>query len=217
VNFSFTQPIEMRTSEMLSGVRGDLAIKIYGPNTQILGGLAEQIVKVVSGVSGSQDVLSVKNEGVQYLQVDINREAAGRLGLSVEQIQNDLRTLVEGKISGVVIQEGQRLPLLIRGSDQMQISPSLFQQLRLPVTDNLSIPLSQVASLRTVEGPVKVERENSSRLTVVRANVRDRDLVSFVDEAKAKVAQQVKLPAGYRLSWGGQFENQQRPPHGWRW
>jgi cobalt-zinc-cadmium resistance protein CzcA len=86
----------------------------------------------------------------------------------------------------------------------------LFQQLRLPVTDNLSIPLSQVASLRTVEGPVKVERENSSRLTVVRANVRDRDLVSFVDEAKAKVAQQVKLPAGYRLSWGGQFENQQR-------
>lgn len=210
VNFSFTQPIEMRTSEMLSGVRGDLAIKIYGPNTQILGGLAEQIVKVVSGINGSQDVLSVKNEGVQYLQVDINREAAGRLGLSVEQIQNDLRTLVEGKISGVVIQEGQRLPLLIRGSDQMQISPSLFQQLRLPVTDNLSIPLSQVASLRTVEGPVKVERENSSRLTVVRANVRDRDLVSFVDEAKAKVAQQVKLPAGYRLSWGGQFENQQR-------
>lgn len=210
LNFSFTQPIEMRTSEMLSGVRGDLAIKIYGPNTQTLGSLAEQIVKVVSGISGSQDVLTVNNDGVQYLQVDIRREAAGRLGLSVEQIQNDLRMLVEGRVSGVVIQEGQRLPLLIRGSDQIQMSPELFRQLRLPMADGQAIALSQIADLRVLEGPVKIERENSSRLTVVRANVRDRDLVSFVEEAKIKVAQQVRLPAGYRLSWGGQFENQQR-------
>ncbi|MDO8650592.1 MAG: CusA/CzcA family heavy metal efflux RND transporter [Undibacterium sp.] len=210
MNFSFTQPIEMRTSEMLSGVRGDLAIKVYGPNNQILAGLADQIVKLVGGISGSQDVLTVKNEGVQYLQVDINREAAGRLGFSVEQIQNDLRTLVEGRSTGVVIEEGRRLPLLIRGSDQLQMSADLFQQLQLPVSDGVSVPLSQLANLRTIDGPVKVERENSSRLVVVRANVRGRDLVGFVDEAKAKVAQQIKLPAGYRMSWGGQFENQQR-------
>ena len=210
MNFSFTQPIEMRTSEMLSGVRGDLAIKVYGPNNQILGSLAQQIVTAVSGISGSEDVLTIKNEGVQYLQVDINRLAAGRLGLSVEQIQNDLRTLVEGRSSGIVIEEGRRLPLLIRGSDQLQMSAELFQQLRLPVAKGPSIALSQLADLRTVNGPVKVERENSSRVVVVRANVRGRDLVGFVDEAKARVAQQVTLPAGYRLSWGGQFENQQR-------
>lgn len=210
MNFSFTQPIEMRTSEMLSGVRGDLAIKVYGPNNQTLGKLADQIVKVVEGISGSQDVLTVKNEGVQYLQVDINREAAGRLGFSVEQIQNDLRMLVEGRTAGIVIEEGRRVPLLVRGSDQLQMSAELFQQLRLPVSDGSSVPLSQLATLRTLDGPVKVERENSSRVVVVRANVRERDLVGFVDEAKAKVGQQVKLPAGYRLSWGGQFENQQR-------
>jgi cobalt-zinc-cadmium resistance protein CzcA len=210
MNFSFTQPIEMRTSEMLSGVRGDLAIKVYGPNNQILGTLAQQIVTAVSAITGSEDVLTIKNEGVQYLQVDINRVAAGRLGFSVEQIQNDLRTLVEGRTTGIVIEDGRRLPLLMRGSDQLQMSAELFQQLRLPVAGGASIPLSQLADLRTVNGPVKVERENSSRVVVVRANVRGRDLVGFVDEAKAKVAQQVTLPAGYRLSWGGQFENQQR-------
>ncbi len=210
VNVSFTQPIEMRTAEMLSGVRGDLAIKVYGPDSKQLGELASQIVGVVQKMHGSEDVLTVKNEGVQYLQVDIDRVAAGRLGLSAEHVQNDLRTLVEGQVAGVVIDGVQRLPLLVRGSEEVRLSPALFQQLRLPLADGQSVPLSQVASLRHVDGPVKVERENGSRLAVVRANVRGRDLVGFVDEAKAAVAQQVKLPPGYRLSWGGQFENQQR-------
>ncbi len=210
VNFSFTQPIEMRTSEMLSGVRGDLAVKVYGPNAEVLNQLAEQIVQVLNGIQGSQDVLKVQNEGVQYLQLDIQREAAGRLGMSVEQIQNDVRTMVEGNVAGVVVQDGQRLPLLVRGSEQTRLSPELFSQLRLTPREGVSVPLSQVAQLRTVEGPVKVERENASRLTVVRANVHGRDLVSFVEEARQQVAAKVKLPAGYQIGWGGQFENQQR-------
>ncbi|HWZ46904.1 MAG TPA: efflux RND transporter permease subunit, partial [Herbaspirillum sp.] len=204
------QPIEMRTADMLSGVPGDLAIKVYGSDNQVLANLADQIVNVVQGITGSQDVKTIKNAGVQYMQVDINREAAGRLGLSVDQIQNDLRTLIEGRMTGVVIEGGRRLPLLLRGSDQLQISPELFKQLRLPMSDGEAIPVSQVASLRTVDGPVIVERENSSRLSVVSANVRGRDLVGFVDEAKSRVAQKIKLPPGYRLAWGGQFENQQR-------
>ena len=210
INFSFTQPIEMRTSEMLSGVRGDLAIKVYGPDTKVLASLAGQIVDTVLKIKGSEDVLTVKNEGVQYLQVDIDRVAAGRLGLTAEQVQNDLRTLVEGRSTGIVLDGVQRLPLLLRGGDQLRMSPALFEQLRLPLADGQSVPLSQVAHLRAVDGPVKIERENSSRLAVVRANVRGRDLVGFVDEAKAAVAQHVKLPVGYHLSWGGQFENQQR-------
>jgi cobalt-zinc-cadmium resistance protein CzcA len=210
VNFSFTQPIEMRTSEMLSGVRGDVAIKIFGPDMKQLSALAERIVGLVAAVPGSQDVLTVKNEGVQYFQVDIDRAAAGRLALSVEEIQNDLRALVEGRVAGTIIEQARRLPLIVRGSENLKLSPALFEQVRLPVAGGQAVPLSHVARLATVDGPVKIERENSSRMVVVRANVRGRDLVGFVADAQAAVAGGLPLPPGYRLAWGGQFENQQR-------
>ncbi len=210
VNLSFTQPIEMRTSEMLSGVRGDLAVKVFGPDPDELLRLSGQIVKVLQAIHGSEDVITAQNSGVQYFQVEIDRVAAGRLGLSVEQIQNDLRALVEGERLGVVMQQGRRVPLVLRGGDELRLSPELFARLRLPVADGAPIPLSQLASLRIADGPVKIGRERSSRMSVVRANVRDRDLVGFVEEAKAAVARQVPLPTGYSLAWGGQFENQQR-------
>ena len=210
VNLSFTQPIEMRTSEMLSGVRGDVALKIFGSDPQQLTQLAEQAVKVLSGIAGSEDVITVKNEGVQYFRVAIDRAAAGRLGLSVEQIQNDLRAMVEGHPVGTVMVDARRVPLLLRGPASEAMTPATFAQLRLPLADGQAIPLSHVAMLEVVDGPVKIERENSSRMAVVRANVRDRDLVGFVEEAKAAVASQIQLPPGVHLSWGGQFENQQR-------
>ncbi len=210
VNLSFTQPIEMRTSEMLSGVRGDLAVKVFGPNAAELSRLAGEIVQVLQGLSGSEDVLTTKNDGVQYFRVAIDRQAAGRLGLTVEQIQNDLRALVEGQRAGVVMQDARRVPLVVRGGDDLRLSPERFAQLRLPTPGGQSVALSQLAQLEVVDGPVKVEREQSSRMAVVRANVRGRDLVGFVAEAQAAVAQKVKLPAGYSLAWGGQFENQQR-------
>jgi len=210
INLSFTQPIEMRTAEMLSGVRGDVAVKIFGSDPQVLNQLAEQMVKLLSGISGSEDVITVKNEGVQYFRVAIDRVAAGRLGLSVEQIQNDLRTLVEGLPVGTVLVDARRVPLLLRGPAATQMTPATFAQLRLPLADGQAIPLSHVATLEVVDGPVKIERENSSRMAVVRANVRDRDLVGFVDEAKAAVAKNITLPPGVHVTWGGQFENQQR-------
>ena len=210
VNVSFTQPIEMRTSEMLSGVRGDLAIKIYGPDLPVLNELAVRMVAIIKTVPGNEDVLTVKNAGMQYLQVELDRQAIGRFGLSVEQVQYDLRALIDGREVGVVIEQGRRLPLLVRGTSALQMSPALFASLRLPIADGRALPLAQLARLVPMNGPVKVERENSSRMVVVRANVRDRDLVSFVDDAKARVAQQLPMPAGYRLGWGGQFENQQR-------
>ncbi len=210
INLSFTQPIEMRTSEMLSGVRGDLAVKIFGNDPQELGQLAEQVVKVLSGIAGSEDVITVKNEGVQYFRVVIDRVAAGRLGMTAEQIQNDLRALVEGLPVGVVVLDGRRVPLLLRGGSALQMSPAAFAQLRLPLADGQAIPLSHVARLDITDGPVKIERENSSRMAVVRANVRGRDLVGFVDEAKAAVLKTVVPGPGVSMSWGGQFENQQR-------
>ncbi|MBS0507840.1 MAG: efflux RND transporter permease subunit [Proteobacteria bacterium] len=210
VNLSFTQPIEMRTSEMLSGVRGDLAVKVFGPNPEELSRLATEIVQVIQALPGSEDVLTTKNDGVQYLRVAIDRQAAGRLGLSVEQVQANLRALIEGQRVGVVMQDTRRVPLLVRGSDALHLSPELFAQLRLPTPGGQPIALAQLARLETVDGPVKVEREQSSRMAVVRANVRGRDLVGFVAEAQAAVAQSITLPTGYNLAWGGQFENQQR-------
>ncbi len=210
VDLSFTQPIEMRTSEMLSGVRGDLAVKVFGPNAEELSRLATEIVQVLQAIPGSEDVLTTKNDGVQYLRVALDRQAIGRLGLSVEQVQADLRTLVEGQRVGVVVQDVRRVPLVVRGSDALRLSPELFAGLRLPTPGGQPIALSQLARLEVIDGPVKVEREQSSRMAVVRANVRGRDLVGFVAQAQAAVAQKVPLPPGYRLAWGGQFENQQR-------
>ena len=210
VNLSFTPPIEMRTSEMLSGVRGDLAVKVFGPNAEELSRLSTQIVQVLQALPGSEDVLTAQNGGVQYFRVAIDRQAAGRLGLSVEQIQNDLRTLVEGQQVGVVMQDARRVPLVVRGGEDLRMSPAQFAQLRLPTPGGQSVALSQLARLEVTDGPVKIEREQSSRMAVVRANVRGRDLVGFVAEAQAAVAQKVPLPAGYSLAWGGQFENQQR-------
>jgi cobalt-zinc-cadmium resistance protein CzcA len=210
IDFSFTQPIEMRTAEMLSGVRGDLAVKVFGPDAAKLSSLAEEIVHVLEKIPGSEDVITVKNSGVQYLQITVDRLAAGRLGLNSAQLQNDLRTLIEGSTNGIVIEEGHRLPLQIRGSDTLRTSPELLAQLRLPLAGGRVIPIREVANIELVDGPVKIERENASRMTVVRANVRDRDLVGFVIDAKAAVASAITLPNGYHLTWGGQFENQQR-------
>lgn len=209
VNLSFTQPIEMRTSEMLSGVRGDLAVKIFGHDSKALGQTADQIVKMLSSIQGSEDVMTAKNEGVQYFQVVIDRVAAGRLGLTADQIQNDLRTMVEGRTVGVVLQDGRRVPLVMRGTAPL-MSPAAFAALQLPSSDGQAIALSSLASLAVTDGPVKIDRENSSRMAVVRANVRGRDLVGFVDEAKKAVEKAVVLAPGMRLTWGGQFENQQR-------
>jgi cobalt-zinc-cadmium resistance protein CzcA len=210
INVSFTQPIEMRTSEMLSGVRGDLAVKIFGANADELAQLSEKIVQTLEKIQGSEDVITAQNAGVQYLRVNINRINAGRLGLTAEQIQNDLRALVEGQRTGVVMQDARRVPLVVRGSEELRLSPELFAQLRLPLADGRTVALSDVAELAVTDGPVKIEREQSSRMSVVRANVRGRDLVGFVEEAKATVARDVALPTGYTITWGGQFENQQR-------
>jgi cobalt-zinc-cadmium resistance protein CzcA len=210
LEYSFTQPIAMRVSEMLTGSRGDVAIKIFGTDLGKLNELAEKMVSIVGGIKGSEDAYTVKNNGVQYYRVVIDRLAAGRLGLSVDDISNSLRTQVEGRQIGMVIEEGRRTPLLMRGEADVQQSPALFSALTLPLANGQSVPLTVVAKLERADGPVKVDRENGQRMVVIQTNVRDRDLVGFVDEAKAAVAAQIQLPQGYHITWGGQFENQQR-------
>ncbi len=210
MDIAFTQPIEMRVSEMLTGTRGDLAIKVFGTDLAELNALAEKIAGLLKTIPGAQDVLTVKNEGVQYFTVEVDRLMAGRFGLSIEDIAAALRAQVEGQALGLVLEGGRRTPLVIRGSDEVRMSPALFAGIQLALPNGASVPLSAVATLKRLAGPVKVDHENAARLVVVQANVTGRDLVGFVDEAKAKVAAEIKLPAAYRLAWGGQFENQQR-------
>ncbi len=210
VEYSFTQPIAMRVSEMLTGARGDIAIKLFGTNLNQLNDTAEQLVKLLESIKGSEDVFTVKNSGVQYFRVEIDRLAAGRMGLSVDDIGNALRSQIEGQQLGTIIENGRRTPLIMRGEADIQHSPALFAALTLPLANGQSIPLSAVAKLERADGPVKVDRENGQRMVVVQSNVHDRDLVGFVEEAKAAVAKKIPLPQGYSLTWGGQFENQQR-------
>jgi len=210
ISYSFSQPIAMRVSEMLTGARGDVAIKIFGTDLNTLNETAGQMVEVLKSIKGSEDVYTTENSGVQYYRVAIDRLAAGRLGLNVDDIGNTLRSQIEGQQLGIVIEDGRRTPLVMRGTSDIQRSPALFSALTLPLPNGQSVPLSAVAKLERVDGPVKVDRENGQRMVVVRSNVHERDLVGFVDEAKVAVAAQIKLPEGYRLTWGGEFENQQR-------
>ncbi len=210
IEYSFTQPIEMRVSEMVIGVRGDLAVKIFGPDLARLNDHAGQIETLLKRIPGNQDVYTVQNDGVQYLRVVIDRLQAGRLGLTVEEIQDALRIQIEGARAGVVIEGNQRTPIVLRGAEAVRLSPAEFAALRITTAEGATVPLASVARLERAAGPVKIDREMGSRYSVVIANVSGRDLVSFVEEAKALIAQKVALPSGYRITWGGQFENQQR-------
>jgi cobalt-zinc-cadmium resistance protein CzcA len=210
VDYGFTQPIEMRVSEMLTGSRGDVAVKVFGPDLATLGELAAGIEAALREVPGNQDVFTLTNDGVQYLTTRIDRLAAGRAGLSVVDVQDELRARIEGRLAGTVLDAGRRTPLLVRGDASLRGDAAGLARGSIAAPDGRTVPLAQIASLERVGGPVKVDRENGSRYSLVQANVAGRDLVGFVEEARQTVARKVDLPAGYSLKWGGQFENQQR-------
>ncbi|GBG15481.1 cobalt-zinc-cadmium resistance protein CzcA [Novimethylophilus kurashikiensis] len=210
IAYSFTQPIEMRVNEMILGVRGDLAVKIFGTDMAVLDQKAQQVVKILESINGSEDVYTPQNGGVQYLRVDIDRLAAGRLGFNIADVENILRAQLEGKMLGVVQEGVRRTPVLLRGGEALRASPADFANLMLTLPNGTNVPISAVAKLERVEGPVKIDRERGARMVVVVANVKGRDLVGFVEEAKRRVQAEVTTPEGYSMKWGGQFENQQR-------
>ena len=208
--YAFTQPIEMRVSEMLTGARGDVAIKVFGPDLDVLETLSADIERVVGGIPGAQDVYRLTNEGVQYLEIAVDRLAAGRMGFDVAGMQEELRAQVEGQVIGNVIENGRRVPLAIRGDESLRTDPARFADLPLAAPAGGTVRVGELASVARVSGPVKIDRENGSRYALVQSNVAGRDLVGFVEDARAAVAAGVELPPGYTVSWGGQFENQQR-------
>jgi len=206
IAFQFTQPIEMRVSEMLTGTRGDVAVKLFGTDLAVLNEKAKQIEEVLKHITGASDVIAKQNEGMQFLQLTIDKSAAGRLGLDSDSIETLLRAQIEGLKLGIVQEGIKRTPLILRGDS----NTSNFDNLQIALPDGGHVPVTAVAKIEKAEGVVSVGREHGQRFVVITSNVLNRDLVSFVDEARKTVAEQVDLPTGYTVEFGGQFENQQR-------
>ncbi|MGL2831971.1 efflux RND transporter permease subunit [Helicobacter pylori] len=210
INFSFTQPIEMRISEMLTGVRGDLAVKIFGDDISTLNELSFQIAQVLKGIKGSSEVLTTLNEGVNYLYVTPNKEAMANVGITSDEFSKFLKSALEGLVVDVIPTGISRTPVMIRQESDFASSITKIKSLALTSKYGVLVPITSIAKIEEVDGPVSVVRENSMRMSVVRSNVVGRDLNSFVEEAKKVIAQNIKLPPSYYITYGGQFENQQR-------
>ncbi|MCQ2908384.1 CusA/CzcA family heavy metal efflux RND transporter [Helicobacter pylori] len=210
INFSFTQPIEMRISEMLTGVRGDLAVKIFGDDISELNRLSFQIAQVLKGIKGSSEVLTTLNEGVNYLYVTPNKEAMANVGISSDEFSKFLKSALEGLIVDVIPTGISRTPVMIRQESDFASSITKIKSLALTSKYGVLVPITSIAKIEEVDGPVSIVREDSRRMSVVRSNVVGRDLNSFVEEAKKVITQNIKLPPSYYITYGGQFENQQR-------
>ncbi|MFP6317466.1 efflux RND transporter permease subunit [Helicobacter pylori] len=210
INFSFTQPIEMRISEMLTGVRGDLAVKIFGDDINELNKLSFQIAQALKGIKGSSEVLTTLNEGVNYLYVTPNKEAMADVGITSDEFSKFLKSALEGLVVDVIPTGISRTPVMIRQEIDFASSITKIKSLALTSKYGVLVPITSIAKIEEVDGPVSIVRENSMRMSVVRSNVVGRDLNSFVEEAKKVIAQNIKLPSSYYITYGGQFENQQR-------
>ncbi|MBH0292176.1 efflux RND transporter permease subunit [Helicobacter pylori] len=210
INFSFTQPIEMRISEMLTGVRGDLAVKIFGDDISALNELSFQIAQALKGIKGSSEVLTTLNEGVNYLYVTPNKESMADVGITSDEFSKFLKSALEGLVVDVIPTGISRTPVMIRQESDFASSITKIKSLALTSKYGVLVPITSIAKIEEVDGPVSIVREDSRRMSVVRSNVVGRDLNSFVEEAKKVIAQNVKLPPSYYITYGGQFENQQR-------
>ncbi|OPG56536.1 efflux RND transporter permease subunit [Helicobacter pylori] len=210
INFSFTQPIEMRISEMLTGVRGDLAVKIFGDDISALNELSFQIAQALKGIKGSSEVLTTLNEGVNYLYVTPNKESMADVGITSDEFSKFLKSALEGLIVDVIPTGISRTPVMIRQESDFASSITKIKSLALTSKYGVLVPITSIAKIEEVDGPVSIVRENSMRMSVVRSNVVGRDLNSFVEEAKKVITQNIKLPSSYYITYGGQFENQQR-------
>tara|TARA_R110002126_G_scaffold258356_1_gene401318 strand:+ start:11759 stop:14872 length:3114 start_codon:yes stop_codon:yes gene_type:complete len=210
-NYEFTQPIQMRFNELISGVRADVAVKIYGDNLDQLLASAKDVFEVVNKTQGSEDVRIEQVSGLPTITIDINRKRLALYGLKMSAVQNAIETSLSGSVTGLVYEGDQRVALVVRLDENKRKDKVILNKIyiELPLKDdNIKhfIPVSEVASLKESIGPNQISRENGKRRIFVTTNVRDRDLSSFVQDIKQKISENVKLPAGYWITYGGQFE-----------
>jgi cobalt-zinc-cadmium resistance protein CzcA len=210
VNYGFTQPIEMRVSEMLTGSRGDVAVKIFGSDIAEINRLVAAVAELLAEVPGNEDVFASLNEGVQYVVVEPRRSLANDMGLSMDAAAAILRWQLEGSVVTELLENPARVPVLLRSASQHGDPVQALANRMIALDSGRMVPLSSVADVKLRQGPVSVRREQGQRFGVARANVAGRDLVGFVAEAQQLIQQKLRFPPGYRAEWGGEFENQQR-------
>ena len=205
-NYLFSQPIELRTNELISGVRADVAIKIYGEDLKELARLGEEIEAVVRSVPGAGDVESEQVSGLPFLRVQVNRPAISRYGVSAQEVMNAV-SAVAGHGVGEVFEGQRRFTLQVRLAQLARDNIESIRNVPIRTSTGTTVPLGELVELSFEEGPAQIGRENVQRRVAIMANVRGRDLAGFVSEAKERIAKKVKMPPGYIIDWGGQFKN----------
>ena len=212
-NYEFTQPIQMRFNELISGVRSDVAVKIFGDDMDVMNDKAKEISAVLSKIQGGEDIKVEQTTGLPILTVNIDRQKIARLGVNVSQVQEAISTAMNGKETGTVFQGDRRFDIVVRLPDSLRTDMESFKRLPIKIANNSDTPvylqLGEVAQIDIAPGPNQFSRENGKRNVVVTANVRDRDIGSYVAEAQQRIQQEIKIPAGYWINWGGTFEQLQ--------
>jgi cobalt-zinc-cadmium resistance protein CzcA len=208
--FNVTQPIALRVDELISGVKSQIAIKLFGEDLDLLKTKADQIAQVVSQVRGTADLRVEQVSGQPYLNVEIDRRKIARYGINVADIQEIIETAVGGKVATDAFEGERRFGVLVRFPEERRNDLERIGQILVPAPEGARLPLAQLANLSLEEGPVQISREDVKRRIVVECNVEDRDIGGFVAEAQQQIQRQVSLPPGYFITWGGAFENQQR-------
>lgn len=213
-NYEFTQPIQMRFNELISGVRSDVAVKVFGDDMNTLLDIAENISTQLKKVPGAADVKVEQVSGLPLLTVEINRDALARYGLQIGAVQDAIVIATGGKKGGELFEGDKRFDLIVRLPESLRLSPNVLRQIFIPLPPGKDgtrhyIPVSEVAKMVRSESPNQISREIGKRRVVVSANVRGRDLSSFVSDAKLRMEQNIKIPSGYWITWGGQFEQLQ--------
>lgn len=214
-NYEFSQPIQLRFNELISGVRSDVAVKIFGDDMAVLNATADKVSTVLGKITGAAEVKIEQTSGLPMLTVNIDRDKTARYGLNVADVQDVVATAIGGKEAGTLFQGDRRFDIVVRLPEELRSDLEAFKRLPISLPRSAGgegrtnyIPLAEVASLELAPGPNQISREDGKRRIVVSANVRGRDIGSFVSEAETKL-QEIKIPAGYWTSWGGQFEQLQ--------
>jgi len=210
IAFGFSQPIQCRIDELVAGTKAQLILKLFGDDINVLKNKADEITKTLSTVDGATDLMTEKVSGQPYLTIIIDRNKIARYGINISDVQDVVETAIAGKTASDFYEENRRFDIVVRLPEEKRNSVETIGNILVPVKNSFNIPLAQLADISTVEGPIQISRQDGIRRIGIEMNISGRDIGGFVAECKQKISKNVQLPAGYYLTWGGQFENQQR-------
>ena len=210
IDFNFSQPISDNVEEAVSGVKGAIVAKVYGKDLRETERIADQIYKTMKPIRGIADLGVIRNMGQPELQINIDEGRLARYGVSKDNVQSIIEMAIGGKAASQVYEEERKFNLIVRYDKPFRDNAEAIGKIKVPTDDGQMIPISELATIKTITGPLIIYRENHVRYCAVKFSVRARDMGSAVDESRAKVEKAVKLPAGYKIEWSGDFENQKR-------